>query len=194
MSFSDQELVKKSKGGDKQAFTELYDRYSGRILSYLYRYVGNYQVAEDLVIETFLSAYNNLSSYEERGLFSSWLFRIATNLAKMEFRKKNWQKEVPISAQATGAAEGLTLSDIIADESMRPDHEARKNELKEFVEKIISKIAGRYKEALLLCDVEGMSYEEAGKILKCNKKTIGTRVRRARKMFYNILRKYGYIF
>jgi RNA polymerase sigma-70 factor, ECF subfamily len=194
MAGSDQELTEKAKAGDKQAFTELYSKYSGRILAYLYRYVGNYETAEDLTVETFLNAYNRLSAYEERGMFSSWLFRIATNCAKMEARRRGGRGEVSLDAQPVGAPEGVTLGDIIADESNRPDYEARKKEFKEFVEKILSKLDKKYREAFLLCDVEGLGYEKTARILNSNTKTIGTRIRRARKMFYDILRKYGYSF
>ena len=192
MASSDKELILKAKAGDKQAFTDLYDRYSGKILSYLYRYVGNYQTAEDLTIETFLSAYNKLASYEEMGMFSSWLFRIATNCAKMEFRKKTWQSAVSLDEPAIGAPEGLTLRDMIADESARPDYEARKDELQELSYKIVAKLEKKYKDVLLLCDVEGLTYEEAGKILKCEAMTVGARLSRGRKMLYDALKKYGY--
>jgi len=189
----DQELVEKSKRGDKQAFTALVDRYSGKILGYLYRYMGDYHKAEDMVIETFLSVYNNLSNYEERGLFSSWLFRIATNCAKKELRKKEHQVEVSLD-KPLDDGEGTSLADLIADDMHRPDYSARESELKEFVYKAISKLDKKYKDALLLCDVEGMSQAEAAKILGSNPITIGTRLQRARKMLYDILRGYGYVF
>lgn len=189
----DQELIKKAKRKDKHAFTVLIDRYSDKILGYLYRYVGDYQKAEDLTVETFLNAYNRLHTYTEMGKFSSWLYRIATNCAKKELQKKIRRKEVSLEKPIDEKGD-ISLGDMIADEKTRPDYTARETELKEFVYKAMAKLDSKYRDAILLCDVEGMSYEEASKVLKCNQITVGTRVRRARMMLHNLLRKYGYEF
>lgn len=192
MILSDQELIEKAKSGDKQAFAELYDRYKRRILSYLYRYVGNYQTAEDLTIETFLNAYKSIDRYEERGAFSAWLYSIATDCGKNEFRRLKRHNEVSLEKPVEGGTDDLNLEDIIADESTRPDFEARKNELKDSIYKIVAKMDKKYKDVLLLCDVEELGYEEAAKILNCNHITVGTRLKRARQMLYDILKKQGY--
>jgi len=191
--FSDEELVAKAKRKDKQAFTQLIDKYKDKILGYLYRYVGDYQKAEDLVVETFLNAYNRLHTYTEMGKFSSWLYRIATNCAKKELKRRARRKEVSLD-KPVGQEGEVSLKDLIASDKARPDYDVRERELKEFVYKVLEKLDKKYKDALLLCDVEGLSYEEAGEILKCNPITVGTRVRRARMMFYEMLRKLGYNF
>lgn len=192
MPLSDQELIVKIKAGDKQAFTEIFDRYKDLILDYLCRYVGNYHIAEDLTVETFFNAYKNIAGYEERGTFSSWLYKIATNCAKMEFRKRARHKEVSLEEPVTGEAEDVNIGDTVADESARPDYEARKDELQELAYRIIGKMHKKYKDVLLLCDVEGMGYEEAARILKCMPMTIGARLSRGRKILHDILKKYGY--
>lgn len=192
MSMSDQELIEKVKAGDKAAFTELFDRYKDRILDYLCRYVGNYQTAEDLTVETFWNAYNSMSRYEEMGTFSSWLYRIATNCAKMELRKKVRRKETSLETPVDGSEDAPSLGETIADESARPDFEARQDELQELSYKIVARLEKKYKDVLLLCDVEGMSYEEAAKILKSTAMTVGARLSRGRKMLYDALKKYGY--
>lgn len=191
MPHLDEELVARAKRKDKQAFTQLIDKYRNKILGYLYRYVGDYHKAEDLTVETFLNAYNRLHTYKEMGKFSSWLYRIATNCAKKELQRRARRREVSLDKPVDKEGE-VSLSDLIADERARPDYSVREKELKEFVYKVISKLDKKYKEALLLCDVEGLSYEEAGKILKSNPITVGTRVRRARIMLYKMLRKLGY--
>lgn len=190
---SDEELITQAKQKDKQAFTVLMARYSNKICSYLYRYVGDYQAAEDLTVETFLNAYNRLGTYREMGKFSSWLYMIATNCAKKELRRRKQRGEVSLDALVHEGSE-LSLEDMLIDEKNRPDFQARQAELKKFVYKAISELEDRYKDVLLLCDVEGLSYEEVAKSLKSNPITIGTRLRRARKMLYDILRKYGYDF
>jgi len=190
---SDEELIEKVKRKDKDAFTQLFDKYSGKIFGYLYRYVGDYQKAQDLTVETFLSVYTRMHTYTEIGRFSSWLYRIATNFAKKELRKKIHHAEVSLEDSAGGGEENTTsLGDLIEDDRHRPDFSARESELKQEVYKIISKMDKKYKDALLLCDVEGLPHEEVAKILKSNVITVGTRLRRARKMLYGLLEKHGY--
>jgi len=188
---SDEELIKKAKRKDKSAFTVLVDRYSDKIFSYLYRYVGDYQKAEDLTIETFLNAYSRIRTYKEMGKLSSWFYMIATNCARKEMQKKKSRKEVSLDKPLSSEGD-ISLGDLIADEKARPDYNARQTELKKFIYDIIAKLKKKYKDALLLCDVEGLSYKEAARALRCNPITIGTRVRRARVMLYKALLKYGY--
>lgn len=190
---SDEELIQKAKGRDKQAFTVLMDRYSDRICGYLYRYVRDRQIAEDLTVETFLNAYNRLDTYEEMGKFSSWIYMIATNCAKKELQRRKRRGEVSLNKPVDEAGE-LSLEDLIVDERSRPDYTAREAELKEFIYKAMSEMDDKYKDILMLCDVEGHSNQEVAKILKANPITIGTRLRRARRMLYDILKRYGYDF
>jgi RNA polymerase sigma-70 factor (ECF subfamily) len=189
---SDQELIAKAKKHDKAAFTAIFDRYRDKILGYIYRYVGDYQKAEDLTVETFLNAYNSLSSYEERGLFSSWLYKIATNCAKKELgRKKRQSSEVSIETPATEDG-NVTIGEMISDERSRPDYNLREEEFKDLIYKIVGNMEEKYKEVLLLCDVEGLTYDEAAKALHSNHVTIGTRLKRARKILHDLLLKHGY--
>jgi len=192
MALQDSELIGKAKLGDKQAFTELFNRYRKKILGYLYRYTGNYQMAEDITIDTFLNAYTSLPKYEEMGTFSSWLYKIATNRAKDELRKQSRHKETHFEDIAVNEPDGLSLEELIADDSGRPDYEARKHELSDFIEKTLMKLDTKYRETLMLCDVEGLGCLAAARILKCNPITVGTRLRRARKIFYDLLKKGGY--
>ena len=189
----DKELIKKAKRKDKSAFTLLVDRYSDRIFSYLYRYVGDYHKAEDLTIETFLNAYSRIRTYREMGKFSAWLYMIATNCAKKELQKQTRLKEVSLDRPFI-TEENIALKDLISDERLRPDYNARQAELQEFVYKVIAAMDKKYKDVLLLCDVEGLSYGDAARALRCNVITVGTRVRRARTLLYKALNRYGYKF
>jgi len=188
----DDELIKKAKNKDKQAFTVLFDKYKDRILGYLYKYVGDYQKAEDLVIETFLNVYNNLDSYKELGIFSSWLYKIATNCAKKELRKKERKFEVSMDDPIGDDEDSATLADLVADDRQRPDYSAREAELKEEIYGILMEMDEKYKEVLLLCDVEGLTYDEAAQVLNTNSVTVGTRLKRARSELAEVLKKRGF--
>lgn len=189
---SDEVLVAKAKAGDKQAFTELYKKYKNRILTYLGRYLGNRATAEDLTVEVFLKAYDHLDSFKEIGSFSSWVYAIATNLAKTAIRTESRRKETSMENPVEGESEDMVLGDTIADERPRADYAARREELKEHVQKILARLPPKYRQALLLRYVEGFGYLQASKVLGCSMMTFATRARRGRNMIYVILKKLGY--
>lgn len=178
------ELVLKAKV-DKAAFTQLYNLYKGQIFGYLYNYLGDYSKAEEICQQTFISCYKHLASYEPRRKFSSWLYKIATNLAKDEIRRaKRHEGEVSLEAPIKkGEGKTIVYGDVIPDESLRPDIEPRQKELEAHILGVINSLPDKYKEVLLLCDVQGLSYEEAARILNSVPGTIGTQLRRARKLF-----------
>ena len=90
--------------------------------------------------------------------------------------------------------DGSKLGDLIADENMRPDYEARKKELKYYVYAILRKLDKKYRDPVFLCLIEGLGYKEASKILGCNIITLGTRLKRGREMIYDALKERGYNF
>ena len=188
--FSDRDLIQRAKEGDKEAYKELFNKYNGKILSYLARYIGDYQKAEDVTIETFLDVYKRLPDYEEKGKFLPWVYMIATNFAKKEFRKRKI-KEVSLDKPISGES-GATFGDLSGDDKFRPDHKVIKDELEMIIEQIISKFDKKYRSVLLLCDIQELSYEETAYIMKCSKLTVGTRLNRARKMLHEALKKRGY--
>jgi RNA polymerase sigma-70 factor (ECF subfamily) len=187
---SDEELVAKARNHDKQAFTELFDRYKNRILGYLYRYTRDYHLAEDLTVETFLSVYNNIAFYEERSRFLSWLYTIATNCAKKELRKRRYRVEVPLDEPVMSEDDKITFADYVSDEKLRPDYAARENEFKELIYKIVDAMDEKYRRVLQLCDIEGLDYKEAARALGTNPITVGTRLRRARRALCEALKRY----
>jgi len=184
----DAELIAQAKSGDKQAFVVLFQRYKNRIYAYLARYLRDEETAQDLTLETFLAVYNNLQSYTEEGAFLPWVYKIATNLAKREFRRKRIG-EISLDEPVTESGNS-TLGDMIADELNRPDHNAMKAEVVEILERALQRLSEKYRQAVLLCDIEGLTYEEAARVLNSNAKTVGTHLLRARKVLFKYLLKY----
>ena len=97
-NFSDEELIKKFQGGDRQSFNELVYRYKDKILNFLYRFMHDMDAAEDLAQETFIKVYLKKDSYKEIFKFSTWLYTIASNLAKTELRKIKRRKTYTVSS------------------------------------------------------------------------------------------------
>lgn len=193
ITMSDEELIRKAQNNNKQAFTILMNRYTNRIHSYIYKYVRDRQIAEDLTIQTFMNAYNRMDTYTEMGKFSAWIYTIAANCARREAPRRKNRREVSIN-ETVDATDGLTLEDMLADERSRPDYTARESELKEFVYKAISELDDKYKKVLVRCDVDGLPNYRVAKILKTNVMTVGVRLKRARRLLYEALNGYGYDF
>ena len=186
---NDINLIERSKQGDRDAFDELYQKYKRPILNYIYRFIGNRSQAEDLTHEVFIRAYVNISKFKPFGKFSSWLYRIAGNLAKNHLRHASYDKRAStITRQTYEGAVEFSPVDMLEDKKASPEEAAQSAEHKELVQDAINKLAPNIKEAIILCDIEGFSYEEAAKIMKCRPMTVGSRLWRGRKQLAKLLK------
>ena len=183
----DKDLVSRSQGGSQEDFAQLYNRYKARIFNYLYGYLGNFYDAQDLTQEVFISAYNNISSLKDADSFSSWLYMIATNLAKNHILRNKRKGDRSLDA-VIGPDSDTELGEIIPDLKTGPDKELDKEILQQSIQDTLDRLPTIYREILLLCDVEGLSYEEASKILNCKVGTIGSRLSEARNKFREIFK------
>jgi len=173
-------------GGEERAFEELVVRYQTRLLNFIYRTVGDRERAEDLVQEVFIRVYRHLHRFDRSKKFSTWVYTIASNLAKNELRnrsrnplvlfqtvKKNWQDEDrPLEFE---------------DSSTRPDDMYRKRHLRQVVEDSVAKLPEHHRAVFVLRELEGKSYEEIAEITGCNLGTVKSRLNRARNSFAEIV-------
>lgn len=173
-------------GGEERAFQELVERYQGRLLNFVYRTIGDREKAEDLVQEVFIRVYRHLHRFDRSKKFSTWIYTIASNLAKNELRnrsrnplvlfqtiRKNWQEDDrPLQFEDTTA---------------RPDDLFRKRHLRELVENSVAKLPAHHREVFVLRELEGKSYEEIAEITECNLGTVKSRLNRARNAFAEII-------
>jgi len=182
---SDEELVRIFIGGDERAFRELMDRYSRRMVNYIFRIIGDRDRAEDLLQDTFIRVYRNIHRFDQSRKFSTWLYTIATNLAKNELRNAGrsplmyfqnffFRKDEPQMFEA-------------ADKAGRPDDELYQKQLGEIVSKAVDKMPNRHRLVFTLRETQGKSYEEIAEILGCNIGTVKSRLNRARAKFAQII-------
>jgi len=186
----EEKLVFRAKEGQREAFDKLYQKYKRPILNYIYRFIGNYANAEELTQEAFVRAYMNIAKFEHRAKFSSWLYRIAANLAKNYLRHASYDKRAePIRRDSyDGYKDVKHVIDTLEDTAKRPDELAQRGETERFVQEAIDKLPVSLKEAVILCDIEGFSYEEAAKIMSCRPMTVGSRLWRGRERLAALLR------
>lgn len=175
---SDCELMLRLKDGDDLALNDLMRRWQKPLVSFLYRYVGNEAEALDLAQETFVRVFKNRSRYSPKGKFSTWLFAIASNLARNCLR---WQRRHPVVAldAEEGDAERNPV-DQIPSGSDSPSEFAERQERVAAVRREIQALPHHLKTALLLFEYEDLGYAEISTILGCSPKAVETRLYRAR--------------
>jgi len=172
---TDEELIARFQQGDSYAFDLLVKRYQDPLLNFVFRFLGNHTEAEDIVQETFYRLYKNKHYYREIAKFSTWIYTIAGNLAKTELRKRNRRKLFSISHFMS------TEKDYdIPDNEFTPDTVTNSQITDKIIQKAIDKLSPKFKEVIVLRDIQGMSYEEIAEIVKIPLGTVKSRVNRAR--------------
>ena len=177
---SDHALLEATRTGDEDAFAELVSRYRNQITSYIYRMTSDYDGAVDLAQETFVRVYKAADRYQTNYAFSTYIYRIATNLAISELRKRKRRKLVSLTGffQSKDGSEPQEFNppdtQPLADMAM-VDFERR-----QAVQRAISTLPEKYRAPLILRDVDGRSYEEISRILDTSEGTVKSRISRAR--------------
>lgn len=172
---SDEELIRRFQEGDALAFDFIVNRYKDQLLNFAYRFVGNIEEAEDVVQETFLRLYRNRHAYRQIAKFSTWIYTIAGNLSKTELRKRKRRKLVSISDIGFDEKD-YQIEDQHADTERDVDSVLKE----EVIQKAIEELSPRFRQIIILRDIQELSYEEVGKILKIPLGTVKSRVNRAR--------------
>jgi RNA polymerase sigma-70 factor (ECF subfamily) len=163
------------------------NRHNARIYSLLYRLVRSREDAEDLLQRTFLSAFENLSSFREEASFRTWITRIATNFALMKFRKEGKIRVVSLDDPQSYTEEGVPLPKEIGDWSVNPGLILERKELIEILEGAIAMLPPIYRYVFLLRDMEGLSNKEVAEIMELSVSAVKSRLMRARLFLREII-------
>jgi len=180
----DEELMERCAAGSHEAFQCLVERYRGRLINVVGRFINDRDRAEDIVQEVFLRVYRNRQRYERKGKFSTWIFTIAVNLAKNEIRRKV-RRRGEISLEGLEEAAGPTTA--TADKSPGAEENLGREQLREMVAEAIERLPVRYREAVVLRDIEGLAYEEIASVLRIPGGTVRSRINRGRLMIKDFL-------
>jgi RNA polymerase sigma-70 factor (ECF subfamily) len=178
--------IRQVKNGDQNAFSEIVELYKDKVYLLCYRMLGNRHEAEDIAQEAFIRAYINIDSYNIDKKFSTWLYRIATNLSIDRIRKK--KPDFYLDAEVKGT-EGLTMYSQVAADIALPEEELESLELQQSVQAEILKLPEKYRAVILLKYIEELSLKEISEILGLPISTIKTRIHRGREALRRQLRE-----
>jgi len=181
----DQLLVERVQKGDRHAFDLLINKYQHRIVSLVARYVNDQTEALDVAQEAFIKAYRALGNFRGESAFYTWLYRIAINTAK------NWlvaQKRRPPASDIDAADAEQYDADSRLKDKGTPENELLREEIRQTVYSTIEQLPEDLRTAIVLREMEGMSYEEIATTMECPIGTVRSRIFRAREAIDEQLR------
>lgn len=179
-------LVAKSKKGNFDAFEDLIGSYEKKAYNIAYRIMGNEEDAKDMAQEAFIKIYKSIQNFREESSFSTWLYRIVTNVCLDELRKRKKEKLVPLELNIE-TDKGTAVVELSA-EKETPEDIFERVEKKQIIQNAIFSLGEDYKTVIILRDIQGFGYEEIAAILNCSLGTIKSRINRARNMLKEKLR------
>lgn len=177
--------IKKVKKGDQDAFADIVEYHKDKLYQLCYRMLGNREEAQDAAQEAFIRAYVNIHSYDSSKNFSTWLYRIATNLCIDKIRKK--KPDYYLDAEVAGT-EGLNMYSQIAADQALPEDELERGELQDLIQSEILKLPEKYRTVIVLKYIDELSLKEISEILELPIGTVKTRIHRGREALRNRLR------
>jgi RNA polymerase sigma-70 factor (ECF subfamily) len=171
MTWTDEELVAKSRSGDTESFNQLVRRWERPIFALAYRTLGREEDARDVTQETFLRAFRALPGFKGDAKFSSWLYRIALNLCRDWMRK---ERRTPVVAMP----EGVELEQIMAEryDAVSVEDLAARAELSRGVAAAMEKLPVEQRTSIILKEYHGLTFQEIADLMHCPLSTVKTRV------------------
>ena len=169
--------IQKVLKGDQNAFAEIVELYQHQLYQICYRMLNNKHEAEDIAQEAFMRAYVNIHTFDQQRKFSTWLYRITTNLCIDRIRKK--KPDYHLDAEVRGT-EGLNMYSSIANDDQLPEEELMRMEVQERVQYEISRLPDKYRAAIVLKYIEELPLAEISEILDLPLGTVKTRIHRGR--------------
>lgn len=180
-------LIKKAKKGDSAAFSALMEQHFAMIYNLALRMSGNPDDASDLTQEVMIKLFKNIGAFESKSKFSTWVYRVASNTCLDELRKIKRKKTVSLDAEYE--TEDGSVGYEAEDTAPTPDVSAERSELKTIVAKAVSRLGEEYRTAVILRDINGLSYTEIAEVIGCSVGTVKSRISRGRANLKEILEK-----
>ncbi len=185
LQMSDEDLMSQFQAGTVEAFNILIDRFSERLMHFLYGFIKDTRLCEDLLQETFVRVYRNRHAYQRIARFSTWLYTIAGNLARSEYRKRKRRRLFSINAVSRDQEE---YEFSLPDETYLPDRHAESTFQNKYIQEALSQIRPEFREVVVLRDIQQLSYDEIAEITGLPMGTVKSRINRGRMKLQGLLK------
>jgi RNA polymerase sigma-70 factor (ECF subfamily) len=193
---SEHELIRKAQKGDERAFTQLVKQYESLVYGFAYKVCRNSEKANETWQDTFVNVYRKLHQFDSRSKFTTWLYTIVTNNCRMKRRHRKLDlasvsidSSTPAHDHPSTDEDGQSVQTIPSWKET-PLDSVMDNELRTLLDKAIEELPYDYRVVFVLRDIEGLSAEETGKILKLSIPAVKSRLRRARMFLRERLNPY----
>ncbi|PJE79391.1 ECF RNA polymerase sigma-E factor [invertebrate metagenome] len=174
---SDQQLIKRVKQGDTNAFDLLVIKYQHRVLGVIGTYISDFHEVQDIAQETFVKAFKAFGKFREESSFYTWLYRIAINTAKNHLASKG--RRLPESDIDVYEVDAVDMSASLRDIES-PERVIYRNEIEQVIHGVIEMLPDELRTAVILREFDGLSYDEIAEIMECPVGTVRSRIFRAR--------------
>lgn len=181
----EQILVTKAKAGNMDAFEALVKANEKIIYNIIYRIMNNQEDTYDISQETFIKAYTKINQFNEDSKFSTWLYRIATNTALDELRRRKGKETFSIDQTVQGKDRDMMPQHV--DEGENIEEKVVDKEQEMIIEHALKELTKDHRAVLTLRDMQGLSYDEISQVLEITLGTVKSRISRARRDMKNIL-------
>ena len=178
-------LVKRAKSGDYQAFDLLVLKYQSRLISTAFKFVKDVQIAEDIVQDSFIKAFNALESFREDSSFYTWIYRITVNTSKNFLVSKKRKSELlnsDLSEEASYEIEPV--------ETYSPEDLLQATQLQKVIKETFDQLGEDTRTALTLRELDGLSYEQIADVVNCPVGTVRSRIFRGREVIDEAISQY----
>ena len=183
--YTDEELIARFQNGNKQAYIELVRRYRNRLMTFVFRFLGDMELSEDIVQDTMIKVYTHKHYYKEIAKFSTWIYTIAGNLAKTELRKRKRRKVTLLSQMNTDDRKyEIPSTELQSEDIVQGEYTER------YIQKAILQLPLHFRTVVILRDIQELSYEEISKIVNVPLGTVKSRINRARLQLQQTLKEY----
>lgn len=178
---NDREFIEKLRAGDQEAFEKLVESHTGEIYGLLFKLTQDAEEAKDLTQEVFLKAVRSIASFRGDADLRTWLYRIAINTSRNRFHWLNRRgKDKTVSVESTIGATETQIGETLVAAGENPEEGLLRREREAMLHRALGKIGEVYREAVILCDLQGLKYEEIAELLDTNVGTVKSRIARGR--------------
>ena len=183
--YTDEELIASFQNGNEQAYIELVRRFRDRLMTFVFRFVGDMELSEDIVQDTMIKVYTHKHYYKEIAKFSTWIYTIAGNLAKTELRKRKRRKVTLLSQMNTDDRKyEIPSTELQSEDIVQGEYAER------YIQKAILQLPLHFRTVVILRDIQELSYEEISKIVNVPLGTVKSRINRARLQLQQTLKEF----